>query len=164
MTDTDSDTDLDEREQSADGSARARDEAETTDDGSAPADADRDPDPDAVDDERDAGPARTDDAGDRRQSADPGEGTPGTEAPATDGGGADRSRVRRIVYWAALAGLMLFGGLMVLFVYSDVRGLIDVFVAREYQLLIETAFHLVLVLCVGIGVSLLVRRIEGLPG
>jgi len=63
-----------------------------------------------------------------------------------------------------LGGLVLFGGMMVLLVYSDVRSLISVFVGRRYQLLIQTAFHLVLVLCAGIGVSLIVRRIERLPG
>lgn len=81
---------------------------------------------------------------------------------ATDGGG--RSKTRKVLYWTVLGGLVLFGGLMVLLVYSDVRSLINVFVGRRYRLLIQTAFHLVLVLCAAIGVSLIVRRLERLPG
>jgi hypothetical protein len=86
-----------------------------------------------------------------------------TASDETDADGG-RGGVRKVLYWTVLGGLVLFGGMMVLLVYSDVRSLISVFVGRRYQLLIQTAFHLVLVLCAGIGVSLIVRRIERLPG
>lgn len=74
------------------------------------------------------------------------------------------SSVRTYVYWVVLAGLVFFGGLMVLLVYSDVRSLIGIFIAPEYQLVIQTAFHVVVLLSAAIGVSLVVRRLERLPG
>jgi len=92
-----------------------------------------------------------------------GDGAGGTAA--SSGRGADRmSSVRKLLYWTLLGGLVLFGGMMVLLVYSDFRTLINVFVAREYRLLIQVAFHLVVLLCAAIGVSLVVRRLEQLPG
>ena len=93
-------------------------------------------------------------------SGDPNPGAPTASA------GSDESRmstVRRYVYWATLVALVGLGGFSFLLFYSDLRTAITVFVADEYVLLVQSAVHLVLLLLAGIGVSLIVRRLEG-PG
>ena len=88
-----------------------------------------------------------------------------TDANAGDGTAVQPSSrsfdVRTSLQWAALAGLVLLAFVAAVQFYLNGGRAIRIWVAPEYEPLFQAAFNLVLLLVAGLGISWLVRRLNG---
>lgn len=85
-----------------------------------------------------------------------------TNSNATSSNGTNRSGrdVRTLLNYAALAVLVLFALVASVQLYTAVGGVINRWVADDFQIFFRAAFNLaVLLLCVG-GISLQLRRLD----
>ena len=89
-----------------------------------------------------------------------------TETPdPTVGQSADRSRdVRTYLYWGALAGLALLAAAATLQLYASASRAIRIWVAPDFQPVFVAAFNVVVLLVVGIGISVVLRRLNASDG
>jgi hypothetical protein len=78
-----------------------------------------------------------------------------------DGAGSARSRVRRAVDYAILAGLGLLAFVAVVQFYLAVDATINQWVTREYRAPFRAIFNLAVLLAVGAGIYRQVDRITG---
>lgn len=69
--------------------------------------------------------------------------------------------VRRYVYYGTLVGLLVLGFVALVQFYLSVGSLISTWITAEYRQLFRAGFNLVVLLCVALVVSLLLRRMEG---
>lgn len=76
-----------------------------------------------------------------------------------ESGFPDTGEVSRYLQWTVLAGLALFGILAAASLYTSIGRIIDVWVAPEFQPVFTAAFNLLVLLLVGAGISLLLRRL-----
>lgn len=114
------------------------------------------PDPDALfEDEADPG-GRTSPGSD-----------PGARGPAESDLGAAAAGTVSIddgpiakLYWAGLAAAIAFGAFALYRFYASVTAAIDVWVAADYQPLLQAAFNFAVLLSAALAASLLVRRLR----
>jgi hypothetical protein len=115
---------------------------------------------DDADADADAGPGSGGDPTPERSvrpaAAGPDDGAPGDTGPPDDGG----RPVRRYVDYAVLAGLLLVGAVAAISLYLSASQVITDWVAPAYRSLFRTAFNLVVLLVVGVGVSRQARRLR----
>lgn len=80
-------------------------------------------------------------------------------SPVTDTRLPETDEVARYLHWAALAGLAVFGLVAAISLYTSFGRIIDVWVAPEFQPVFRAAFNLLVLLLVGAGISLVLRRL-----
>ena len=74
---------------------------------------------------------------------------------------ADTSRdVYTYLHWAALAGLALLAAAATLQLYASASRAIRIWVAPDFQPVFVGAFNLVVLLIAGIGISLVLKRLN----
>ncbi|MFC5366788.1 hypothetical protein [Salinirubrum litoreum] len=74
--------------------------------------------------------------------------------------GTDESRVRRYIDYVLLAGFLLLAGVAVVSLYLSASQVITDWIAPEFRSLFRTAFNLVVLLVVGVGISWQLRRLR----
>jgi hypothetical protein len=103
-------------------------------------------------------------AGDRSESDRPG----GDGSGETDPGGSGASdgsetvdRLRTVLNYAVLAGLLLLAVLSAVQLYWAISRTISTFVVSEYRAPVQAAFNLVVLLVAALGISVQLRRLTG---
>jgi hypothetical protein len=81
-------------------------------------------------------------------------GEPVSERDDTGGG------VRRYIDYVLLAGFLLLAGVAAVSLYLSVGQVITDWVAPEFRSLFRTAFNIVVLLVVGVGISWQLRRLR----
>lgn len=88
------------------------------------------------------------------------------EAPAdeTGDGIALPSREQTLIrlYWVAVAGIVLLGTFAVIRLYSSVSQAISIWVASEYEPILQAGFNLIVLLVALLLAALLVRRLQAI--
>jgi hypothetical protein len=109
------------------------------------------------------GPADERTADDRSGSDRPG-GGPGETGPgASDAsdGSETVERLRTVLNYAVLAGLLLLAVLSAMQLYWAISRTISTFVVYEYRAPVQAAFNLVVFLVAALGISVQLRRLTG---
>lgn len=113
------------------------------------------------------GPADERTAGDRSGSdRQDGDGPPGADPGGSDASdGSDGSdtvdRLRTVLNYAVLAGLLLLAVLSAVQLYWAISRTISTFVVYEYRAPVQAAFNLVVLLVAALGISVQLRRLTG---
>jgi hypothetical protein len=92
----------------------------------------------------------------------------GDGPPGADPGGSDASdgsetvdRLRTVLNYAVLAGLLLLAVLSAVQLYWAISRTISTFVVYEYRAPVQAAFNLVVLLVAALGISVQLRRLTG---
>ncbi|MUV56907.1 hypothetical protein [Halogeometricum sp. CBA1124] len=96
-------------------------------------------------------------AGDGPAGGDP----DGSGASERSGGSETVDRLRTVLNYAVLAGLLLLAVLSAVQLYWAISRTISTFVVYEYRAPVQAAFNLVVLLVAALGISVQLRRLTG---
>lgn len=88
------------------------------------------------------------------------------EPPAdeTESGIALPSREQTLIrlYWVAVGGIVLLGAFAVIRLYSSVSQAISIWIASEYEPILQAGFNLIVLLIALLVAAVLVRRLQSI--
>jgi hypothetical protein len=97
----------------------------------------------------------------RSQQGETGEGEQsGQQGETSESGQRGENPVRRYIDYVLLGGFLLLAGVAAISLYLSAGQVITDWVAPEFRSLFRTAFNLVVLLVVGVGISWQLRRLR----
>lgn len=87
-----------------------------------------------------------------------------TQEPKNEDGIALPSREQTLIrlYWVAVAGIVLLGAFAVIRLYSSVSRAISIWIASEYEPILQAGFNLIVLLLALLLAVMLVRRLQAI--